>query len=118
MPTRVHSVLHLEEKLASPQRYGERVKPYRNFRSRGNSSRAGRWLTRHSSASMLLGLDQKTGGRIHQSIHLPDEIPAFLTSHRTSAVYTAEANARSVFRCYTRFALPRRAVSKWTCAYG
>jgi hypothetical protein len=73
---------------------------------------------RRSSPSMLLELYQKTGGRIHQSIHLPDETPAFLTNPRTLAIYTAEANARRVFRCHTWFALPRPAVSKWTCAYG
>jgi hypothetical protein len=34
--------------------------------------------------------------------------------HRTSTA----RNARKHFRCHTWFTLPRRAVSKWTCAYG
>jgi hypothetical protein len=72
---------------------------------------------RRSSPSVLLALDQKTRGWIHQSIHLPDEIPAFLTNPRTLAIYTVEANARSIPLSHLVH-LPRRAVSKWTSANG
>jgi hypothetical protein len=38
---------------------------------------------------------------------------------RTRSLGTVKhSRARKDFRCHTWFTLPRRTVSKWTCAYG
>ena len=89
MPTRVHSVLHSRERSASLQRNGERAKPYNDFRNR-EPSRASRSRSHRSSPAMLLARVQEGPHRTHHSIDVSDEIPEFLTSPRTSSIYTIE----------------------------
>jgi len=75
--------------LASLQRNGERAKPYNNFRNR-EPSRASRSRSRRSSHAMLLARVQDGPHTTHHSIDASDEIPEFLTSPRTSSIYTIE----------------------------
>jgi hypothetical protein len=50
--------------------------------------------------------------------------PALKKPHATAKMRTRSlgtvkhSRARKDFRCHTWFTLPRRTVSKWTCAYG
>src|SRR5258706_7401127 len=73
MLTRVHSVLRSGERPASHQCNGECTKPYSDFRNREHSSRA-----------------HQNSDKTYQSTDVSDEIPEFLTSLRTSAIYTLE----------------------------